>query len=83
MKISIPYSVLFIAGAVLFSSNSQAQGITITKRHYKAGYYIDFGGKKKITTAQHEAQSIASVDAKSSNSILINTEANEPMALKQ
>jgi uncharacterized membrane protein YqaE (UPF0057 family) len=82
MKISVPYSILFVAGAVLFSSNSHAQGITITKRHYKAGYYVDFGNKKKIVAAQQGTQNIALADAKPANTIpLMNMQNNEPMAL--
>ncbi len=81
MKISILYSLVFITGMAL-SSTSHAQGITITKRHYKAGYYVDFGSKKKNITAQHETENIAVADAKSVNAMpSANTELTEPMNL--
>ena len=72
----ISSSILFVAGAMMVASNVNAQGITIEKRHYKGGYYIDFGKKKaenKTTLATN--QSIAAVKASSSNSIPVINEA--------
>jgi uncharacterized membrane protein YqaE (UPF0057 family) len=66
MKKIIPSTLLIIVITLLFSINGRAQGITITKRHYTKGFYVDFGGKKKIVckamARQTEKQSIVSAE---------------------
>jgi len=73
MKKLLTSSALLLAGAVMITTIGHAQSISITKRHYTGGYYIDFGSKKKATskteTAQPVQQNIASVETKSVNSI--------------
>jgi hypothetical protein len=86
MKKLFSSSVLLIAGLILFSSNSHAQGITITKRHYNHGFYIDFGGKKKTQAksiaSQAEKQNIVSADVQVSNAIpSVKDDAPEQMPL--
>ncbi len=78
--------ILFIACAILASSASQAQSITITKRHYTGGYYVDFVSKKKAETkttpAQSVKQNIASVNAAPISTIpLATAEAPEQMTM--
>lgn len=83
MKKLITTSALLLAGAVMISTLGHAQSITITKRHYTGGYYVDFGGKKKavskIETAQPTQQNIASVETKSISTIPV---ANEEAAMQ-
>src|ERR1700722_20405734 len=70
--------ILFIASTIFASSASQAQSITITKRHYTGGYYVDFVSKKKAETkaipAQADKQNIGSVNAMPINTIPLATE---------
>jgi uncharacterized membrane protein YqaE (UPF0057 family) len=77
MKKLFTSSALLLAGAIMTSTFSHAQSISITKRHYTGGYYIDFGGKKKAASkaeiAQPAQQNVASVEAKSVNSIPVVT----------
>lgn len=43
--------VLFIVTVILLSSCSNSSKLALTKRHYRSGYYVDFGGKSQKTIA--------------------------------
>ncbi|HSY76293.1 MAG TPA: YqaE/Pmp3 family membrane protein [Bacteroidia bacterium] len=86
MKKLLATSILLIAGTALFSTNSNAQGITITKRHYNHGFYVDFGSKKKTETkasiVQTEKQNITSAESNTINTISLgNNDVSEQMTL--
>ncbi|HWY99328.1 MAG TPA: YqaE/Pmp3 family membrane protein [Bacteroidia bacterium] len=86
MKKLFSYSILAIAGIILFSATSNAQGLTITKRHYTKGFYVDFGSKKKTESktivAQTEKQTIAAAESNTINTIpSANNNAPEQMTL--
>ncbi|HSY76294.1 MAG TPA: YqaE/Pmp3 family membrane protein [Bacteroidia bacterium] len=73
MKKLFSYSILAIAGIILFSANGNAQKLTITKRHYTKGFYVDFGSKKKTESktiaAQTEKRTIATAESNTINTI--------------
>ena len=73
MKKLFTSSALLLAGAVMVTIVGHAQSISITKRHYTGGYYIDFGNKKKSVskteTSQPAQQNVASIETKLVNSI--------------
>ncbi|HXP50053.1 MAG TPA: YqaE/Pmp3 family membrane protein [Bacteroidia bacterium] len=73
MKKLFTSSALLLAGAVMVTIVGHAQSISITKRHYTGGYYIDFGNKKKAVskteTSQPAQQNVASIETKLVNSI--------------
>src|SRR5579863_5616874 len=48
-KLFAPFALLAITG-ILFSSCSNSSKLAITKRHYRSGYYVDFGSKSPTTT---------------------------------
>ena len=85
MNKTISSSILLIAGAMMISSSVNAQGITIEKRHYKGGYYIDFGKKKtesKANVASENKQNVAVISVNSNASIpAVNAEPTEQMQL--
>jgi uncharacterized membrane protein YqaE (UPF0057 family) len=43
--------VLFVITVILLSSCGNSSKLAITKRHYRTGYYVDFGSKKQAKTA--------------------------------
>jgi uncharacterized membrane protein YqaE (UPF0057 family) len=50
MKKSLVPFTLFVLVAILFSSCGNSSKLTFTKRHYRSGYYVNFGGKNHTTT---------------------------------
>jgi uncharacterized membrane protein YqaE (UPF0057 family) len=50
MKKIFSLSSLAIATVVMLSSCSQLTNMSLTKRHYRSGYFVDFGGNKKAET---------------------------------
>jgi hypothetical protein len=64
MKKSITSFTIFIAVSIFWAANVYGQSITIEKRHYKGGYYIDFGKNKKKVKANIE-QNVASTAIRS------------------
>lgn len=66
----ITSSIMLVAGAMMVACTVNAQSITIEKRHYKSGYYIDFG-KRKSETKQTSVvkQNIVAVERNTNNTI--------------
>src|ERR1700749_731764 len=85
MNKTISSSILLIAGAMMISSGVNAQSITIEKRHYKGGYYVDFGKKKtesKANVASENKQNVAVISVNANASIpAVNAEPTEQMQL--
>lgn len=54
-KLLIPF-VIFVAAVMTLSSCSNLSKISITKRHYRSGYYVDFGGNRNIPPAPVSAR---------------------------
>ncbi len=52
MKKLIIYSAACLIAAILFSSCSSY--VTITKRHYNSGYYLDYSTNKQLTSVSKE-----------------------------
>jgi hypothetical protein len=48
MKKLFTSAVLFVLAGVLLSSCSNTSGLSITKRHYRSGYYVNWGSKKQV-----------------------------------
>jgi len=62
MKNILTSVILIIASGVLLSSCSNLSKISFTKRHYRSGYYVDFGNKKSNILAT--SRSVATIPAK-------------------
>ena len=78
----ISSAILFVAGAMMVASNVNAQGITIEKRHYKGGYYIDFGKKKAEAKATSAKQTIPAIGTSANSTIALTTpSADEQMQM--
>jgi hypothetical protein len=76
-KLFAPFA-LFTVAVLLLSSCSNLTKISLTKRHYRSGYFVDFGGKKTAPAiaklpARTKHQNLSSVIAKSEGSLAINT----------
>ena len=68
----------------MLSYYSQAQSVSITKRHYTAGYYVDFSSRKKVVSKNEHSSNQNIIAAKSSsinNIPAIKEEAPEQMPL--
>jgi uncharacterized membrane protein YqaE (UPF0057 family) len=81
MKKLFSYSALGVAAALLLTSCGQMSSLSISKRHYNSGYYVDFGGKKQAeskTVAANNAnqvnQNIASAPATAITSSAVNAD---------
>lgn len=78
----ISSSIVLIAGALMMASTVNGQGITIEKRHYKSGYYIDFGKKKtEVKQTSTVKQNIATVQVNNNNAIPTAPVKNEQMQM--
>ena len=77
-KLFAPLVLLAISGILLSSCNNSSK-LSLTKRHYRSGYYVDFGSKSQTTTpasvskvfAKH--QMAPNVAAKPENHVAVNT----------
>lgn len=56
MKKLFPTLILVAVAAVMLSSCSQISTLSLTKRHYRSGYYVDFGGKRQNKIAENKVQ---------------------------
>ena len=65
MKKLLPTLALTTAAVLMLSSCSQVSNLTLTKRHYRSGYYVDFGGKKQNKIAA-KTQTVAPLVAANS-----------------
>jgi uncharacterized membrane protein YqaE (UPF0057 family) len=55
MKKSSLFIIMLICAGISLSSCSKVSNITITKRHYRSGFYVDLGGSHKQKTVKHPA----------------------------
>lgn len=69
----VPFTLIILAGA-MFSSCSNTSKLSITKRHYRSGYYVNWGSKKQTlavtkipATTRHQVT--PEVIAKSENTV--------------
>jgi len=60
MKKIVVHFTLFTLAVIILSSCGNSHGITIAKRHYRSGYYVDFGSRSHTNTI---ASSIAKTPA--------------------
>jgi uncharacterized membrane protein YqaE (UPF0057 family) len=82
MKKIVSSSIMFLAGAMMVTSAASAQGLTIQKRHYNKGFYIDFGKKK--TDAKQTlivGKDINTIEASANATIPIASANNEEMQM--
>jgi|SRR6185312_357138 len=75
MKKIITHLTLFTLAVVILSSCSNSHGISIAKRHYRSGYYVDFGSRSHTNTAvASAAKAPVSVKHKITPVEMVNTE---------
>ena len=66
MKKSLGYFILFTATALLMASCSGPTNMALTKRHYRSGYYVDWGGKKNAVTTPVVSKPSEKIESKAS-----------------
>lgn len=82
MKKIISSSIILVAGAVMMVSTAGAQGLTIEKRHYNKGFYVDFGKKK--TDAKHVAvvkNDISAIETSANNTLSLTPVQDEQLQM--
>ncbi len=78
-KLLAPFA-LFTLALLLLSSCSNLTKISLTKRHYRSGYFVDFGGRRTVPAmaklpAGNKHQNLSPVITKTEGSLAINTPA--------
>lgn len=56
--------IMLLCSCLLLSSCSRLSDISITKRHYRSGYYVDLGGSHKQNKTKHRASATVTTEAK-------------------
>lgn len=80
--------ILFVFAGILFSSCSNSSRIAITKRHYRSGYYVDFGAKKPVQTVSkispvNRHKTAQAITAKPVNQVAMNVTTEVTPAILQ
>jgi uncharacterized membrane protein YqaE (UPF0057 family) len=79
MKKSLQVIIMLLCSGILLSSCSRLSDISITKRHYRGGYYVNLGGSHKQNKAKHEAPATAPADEIADAPISTAPAATEPV----
>jgi uncharacterized membrane protein YqaE (UPF0057 family) len=56
--------ILVVCSTLLLPSCKRLSDVSITKRHYRSGFYVDLGGSHKQNKTKHQAAATASTEAK-------------------
>jgi uncharacterized membrane protein YqaE (UPF0057 family) len=62
MKKSSHVIIMLLCSGILLSSCSRLSDISITKRHYRGGYYVDLGGSHKQNKTKQQAPATATTE---------------------
>jgi uncharacterized membrane protein YqaE (UPF0057 family) len=81
MKKIFSLSAIVIGVMMLLSSCSQLSNLSLTKRHYRSGYFVDFGGGKKADSrlitrnkTKNETQQVIATPAVTNNQAIVSNE---------
>ncbi len=63
MKNKYVFILLIFGIGMFFSSCSRLEKITVSKRHYRGGYYVDLGGRKPDVKKQNKTRNLTNSPA--------------------
>jgi uncharacterized membrane protein YqaE (UPF0057 family) len=78
----IPF-ITFIAGGFILSSCNNLSSLSITKRHYRSGYYVDFGQRKLPSSALPGTAKLSIKTIDVTKPLAITTNQNNPSTVSE